>query len=57
MSSFPPALIVPFLVLWASLTRALLVAAKVAPRACARCGLRFERQNLGDPICRCGGNS
>ena len=54
MLSIPPSLLVPFLVLWATLTRALLVAAKIAPPTCARCGLKFERRDLGEPVCRCG---
>jgi hypothetical protein len=49
-------LLVPYLLLWATLMRALLVRAKIAPATCARCGLPFERHRLGDPVCRCGGD-
>jgi hypothetical protein len=44
----------PYFVLWASLVRALLVKARIAPRSCDRCGHGFERRALGEPICRCG---
>jgi hypothetical protein len=44
----------PYFVLWAVLLRALLVRADVVPRSCRRCGLLFERQALGEPVCRCG---
>jgi hypothetical protein len=44
------------LVLWATLMRALLVKARVLPPTCGRCGLRFERCRLGEPVCRCGGD-
>jgi hypothetical protein len=37
-----------------TLMRALLVAAKVVPRSCARCGVQLERRALGEPVCRCG---
>jgi hypothetical protein len=33
--------------------RSMLVAAKVLPPFCARCGHARERRNLGDPVCRC----
>jgi hypothetical protein len=46
-------LLVPYFVLWATLMRALLVRAKIAPAMCARCGLRMERSQLGEQICRC----
>ena len=46
-------LIVPYFVLWASLMRGLLVAAKVVPPSCGRCGLLLERRDLGEPVCRC----
>ncbi len=49
-------LLLPYLVLWATLMRALLVRAKVAPPTCGRCGLRFERQELGERVCACGGS-
>ena len=50
----PSWLLLPYLVLWATLMRALLVRAKIVPPTCARCGLRFERQELGEPVCSCG---
>ncbi|MBA3734804.1 MAG: hypothetical protein H0W90_06350 [Actinobacteria bacterium] len=47
-------LLVPYMVFWAVLMRALLVRAQIAPPMCARCGLKFERSELGETICRCG---
>jgi len=47
-------LLLPYLALWASLMRALLVRAQIAPQLCARCGLKLERSELGETICRCG---
>jgi hypothetical protein len=47
-------LIVPYMVLWAALMRALLVRARIAPAMCARCGLKLERSELGESVCRCG---
>ena len=44
---------VPYMVLWASLMRALLVRARIAPPLCGRCGLKMERSSLGETICRC----
>jgi hypothetical protein len=41
---------------WASLMRALFVKAQLLPATCARCGLRFERRGLGEPVCRCHGH-
>ena len=41
-------LLVPYMVLWAVLMRALLVRAKIAPPMCARCGLKLERSQLGE---------
>jgi hypothetical protein len=49
-------LLLPYFVLWATLMRGLLVAAKIVPPLCARCGLVLERRQLGDPVCRCGGS-
>ena len=46
-------LLVPYLVLWAVLMRALLVRAQIAPPLCARCGLKLERSQLGEQICSC----
>jgi len=46
-------LIGPYLVLWATLMRALVIRARLAPPSCARCGLALERSHLGEVICRC----
>jgi hypothetical protein len=46
--------ILPYFVLWAALLRGLLVKAQIAPKSCGRCGRLFERQALGEPVCRCG---
>lgn len=46
-------LVLPTFVLWATLMRGLLVAAKLVPPSCRRCGLAFERRELGQPVCRC----
>ena len=45
--------LVPYVVLWAALMRALLVRARIAPAICARCGLKRERSQLGEQICSC----
>jgi hypothetical protein len=37
----------------ATLMRSLLVAAKVLPPSCGRCGVQLERRALGEPVCRC----
>jgi len=47
-------LLLPYLALWASLMRALLVQAQIAPPLCVRCGLKLERSELGETICHCG---
>jgi hypothetical protein len=46
---------IPLLVLLSGSTvvRTLLVSARKLPATCARCGLRFERRALGEPVCRC----
>jgi hypothetical protein len=44
----------PYFVLWASMVRALLVKAQIAPKNCGRCGRVLERKMLGEPVCRCG---
>ncbi|MBA3347975.1 MAG: hypothetical protein H0T13_05390 [Actinobacteria bacterium] len=46
-------LLLAYAVLWATLMRALLVRARVLPASCARCGMLFERRELGATICRC----
>ncbi len=40
-----------------TLMRSLLVAAKVLPASCARCGVQLERRALGEPVCRCHSSS
>ena len=37
-----------------ALIRSMLVAAKILPPSCTRCGHARERRNLGDRVCRCG---
>ena len=49
-------LILPTFVLWAVLMRGLLVAAKLVPQSGRRCGLAYERRELGQPVCRCSAN-
>jgi hypothetical protein len=46
-------LVLPYFVLWATLMKALLVKAKVVPPSCGRCGRKFERRELGEPVCDC----
>ncbi|HYY04091.1 MAG TPA: hypothetical protein VE736_09435 [Gaiellaceae bacterium] len=53
MTITAPQLILPYFVLWATLMRSLLIAAKVLPPTCARCGRNLERRALGDEICSC----
>ncbi len=48
----PPVLAL-FLTVWATLLKALAVAAQPARATCARCGRPFERRHLGDRICGC----
>jgi hypothetical protein len=43
-----------YLVFGATLMRALLVRAQIAPVLCGRCGLKLERSELGETICHCG---
>lgn len=49
-----PVIALPYLILWITLMRALLVAAAILPATCARCGLRLERGHLGETVCSCG---
>ena len=49
-------LVAAYLLFAATLTRALLVKARLAPATCASCGLPLERHRLGDPICHCRGS-
>lgn len=46
-------MLLPYLALTLSLVRSLLVAAKIVPPQCRRCGLARERRDMGDTICRC----
>ena len=46
-------LVPAYFVLWAVLFRALLVRAQLIPPSCRRCGMQFERRQLGEPVCRC----
>ena len=46
-------LVLPYFVLWATLMRALLVKANIVPPTCARCGRKYERRELGEPVCSC----
>lgn len=46
-------LLVGYAVLWIVLLKALLVRARVIPPECPRCGLLFERRELGGTICTC----
>ncbi|HYY63124.1 MAG TPA: hypothetical protein VE688_00815 [Gaiellaceae bacterium] len=48
-----PALAIPYLVLWAAMMRALLVRAQILPATCNRCGLPYERRDLGESVCSC----
>jgi hypothetical protein len=46
-------LLLVYLVLAATLGRAVLVGAKHGPASCGGCGRPFERRELGEQICRC----
>ena len=46
-------LLILYVLLWATLMRALLVKARLLPATCARCGRLFERRALGQPVCTC----
>lgn len=46
-------LVVGYAVLWVVLLKALFIRARVIPAECPRCGLKFERQELGGAICCC----
>ena len=46
-------LVIVYAALWATLLKALLVRARVAPALCANCGERFERSELGQRVCTC----
>jgi hypothetical protein len=47
-------MLAPYAMLWLVLMRALLVRARVLAPTCSRCGLKLERDRLGDRICGCG---
>jgi len=51
MSSLP--LLALAATVWASLFKALAVAAQPHRATCTRCGKPVERRRLGDPVCRC----
>jgi hypothetical protein len=42
-----------YVLFWIALLRALLVRAQLAAPLCARCGLKYEREFLGERVCRC----
>ena len=46
-------ILLPYLVLWATLMRALFVRSHLVPPTCTRCGLKLERRALGERICSC----
>jgi len=46
-------LLLPYLVLMATLMRALAVKARIASPTCGRCALPLERRELGESVCRC----
>ena len=45
----------PYALLWIALMRGLLVRARVLQPICSRCGLKLERDRLGERICSCVG--
>jgi hypothetical protein len=49
-----PMVVLMELVFGITLIHALLVAARVVPPSCGRCGVQLERRALGEPVCRCG---
>lgn len=49
-------LVLSLVLFWGTLMRALFVKARLLPATCARCGLRLERQALGEPVCSCRGH-
>jgi len=46
-------LLVAYAFLWVVLFKTLLAKARMIPARCARCGLGFERRELGGAICSC----
>ena len=47
-------MLAPYAMFWLVLVRALLVRARVLAPTCSRCGLKLERDELGERICACG---
>jgi hypothetical protein len=54
MEPLNPTMILMEAVFALTLMRALLVAAKMVPPLCGKCGLQMERRSMGEPVCRCG---
>jgi hypothetical protein len=54
MEPLQPTMILMEAVFVLTLMRALLVAAKMVPPLCGKCGLQMERRSMGEPVCRCG---
>lgn len=50
--NFPLAVLL-FILGWATVARAVLVFVQKLPPTCGRCGRRYERKHLGEPVCRC----
>ena len=46
-------LVAPYLLFFIALVRAFLVRAQVLAPTCARCGLKYEREQLGERVCSC----
>jgi hypothetical protein len=46
-------LVAAYAAFWIVLFKALLSRARVIPQECTRCGLLYERHELGQEICRC----
>ena len=46
-------LTIVYLVLAATLVRALALKLRLGTPTCARCGRPFERRTLGEPVCHC----
>jgi hypothetical protein len=53
MPSVGATLMIPWFAFWATLMRALFVRAQLLPATCHRCGLRYERRELGETVCNC----
>jgi hypothetical protein len=47
-------MLAPYAMLWIMLVRALLVRARVVAPLCPQCGLKLERNHLGERVCACG---